>query len=125
MRVQRFYRNARVRPCRPGPALLTHCVRGILPVLTYVFDQLRVRHERQRDLDRPWFGVRLGVVDGYVEVHVAEVDAMEALDRTHRFRVRMAAVVKPGPVVEARGFDHESVAFPLANRVSVPGRIRI
>src|SRR5436190_23881046 len=39
--------------------------------------------------------------------------------------MRMACSVEPGPIVEARGLDHECVAIPVADRVSQPRWVRI
>src|SRR5262249_31077697 len=53
-------------------------------------------------------------------LHMAEVDAAEALSRPQGVGVRMAAVIKPAAFLKARGLDEKSIAFPPADRVAIP-----
>src|SRR5262245_342858 len=51
---------------------------------------------------------------------MAEVGAAEALGDNQRFRVRVAAVIEPGLVVESGGSDNKDVAFPFTGRIPQP-----
>src|SRR5215468_3863860 len=51
---------------------------------------------------------------------MAEIRAAEALGDNQRFRVRVAAVIEPGLVVESRGSDNKDVAFPFTGRIPQP-----
>ena len=53
------------------------------------------------------------------------VGARVALDRMQFLGVRRPAEIEPELVVEADRVDDERVAFPMANRVSIPRRIEI
>src|SRR5215471_2815464 len=86
-------------------------------------DELVVRHQTLRELHRPRMGVRLGIIDGDLDVERAVVDAVDALGRFSRVRQRAAVDVQPAAVAESTRFDHERVADPLARRVAEPPRL--
>ena len=74
-------------------SLLTHQVRGVFVVFfADVFDQIVLRKQMDFGVDRPGFRVGLGIVDGDLKVHVAEVAASEALGDVQRFGGRMAGI---------------------------------
>src|SRR3954469_24372739 len=100
-------------------------MREILFVLAHELDQFVVYHEVLRDGDTPRPRVRLRVVDGDPDLQVAEIAPREPLGDAQRLTVREPAVVEPGDVIQPDRFDDERVAFPLADRVAEPGRLRI
>ena len=68
------------------------------------------------------FGEHLGVIDGHIDVQAAEVGAADALRNASFAREEIARRVEPGIVTIARGFDHQRVAFPVGDGVTVPRR---
>src|SRR5580700_4303095 len=60
-----------------------------------------------------------------LKLHVPEVHAMKSLGYAQAFRMRVACPIKPAPVVKSRCLDHQSVALPMADRISSPCRIRV
>src|SRR6185503_1900352 len=86
---------------------------GVLVVLlAHVFHQLLIRHQLgiESQGERPRVGA--GIVDGDLDVEVAQVLACKPFDHVHLVAVQMAVVVQPGQVVEADGIDDQRVAFP-------------
>ena len=67
----------------------------------------------------------LGSVRGHIELQMVRVQARKSLDHGHLVAVRGPKMVEPGAVVVAVGFDDKRVAFPVADGVSIPGRIGI
>src|SRR5262249_33091722 len=49
----------------------------------------------------------------------------EALDDVKLFRVRRAEAIDPGALVDADRVDDEGVAFVVADRFAVPGRLQV
>src|SRR4029077_21022525 len=92
---------------------------------TDVLDELGVGRQRKLKMNAPRFSVGLGVVDGDLKIDMPKIAAAESLRQTHGFRSRMAAVVEPVIIDEARGFDHQRVVFPMADRVSHPAWIGV
>ena len=71
------------------------------------------------------FGVGLGIIDGNLDLHEAEIEAFQPLGEMGRFRYRTALDVEPHVVANAVGFDDQRIAFPVRGGVAVPCRIRI
>ena len=59
--------------------------------------------------------VGLRIVEGHVQLHMAEIRPVEALRDTQVLAVRMSGEIEPGLVVETGGDDHEGVAFPVTH----------
>ena len=87
--------------------------------------EIRVGRQQPLRLDRERLGEHLRVVDGHLEVHVAEVATAQALGEAQRLGLRVAAAVEPRTVVESRRDDDQRVPFPPADRVPEPGRIGV
>src|SRR5438046_10498138 len=68
-------------------------------------------------------GIRLGIVDGDLNIHVSEVLPSEALDHVQGIGGWPAQLIQPRLTVETFAVDHQSVAIPLAGRVTHPGRV--
>src|SRR5580698_9629238 len=85
-----------------------------------VFDQLVVRLQNRALGDGPWLGVSLRVVDGDLEVHMAEVFAVETLSDFQRVRHGVTVGVEPSSAVGSGGLDNQGVAIPVADRISLP-----
>src|SRR5258708_32398629 len=73
---------------------------------------------------RPWFIIRVRIVALDVHFkHVAAVSELPALDAVQLFAVRGAIVIDESLVIEANCVDHERVAFIMADRFAIPGRL--
>src|SRR5215471_10623471 len=72
------------------------------------------------DRDCPWPGVSLGVVDGDLDVQVAVIGAAVTLDDLAGLGECAAFHVEPAEILEMRRFHDQRVAFPMADRISVP-----
>ncbi len=57
-----------------------------------------VRNQELRDLYRDWFEVHLGVLDGHLQVHMAEIATAEALLNPQSLAVRMSDDIQPALV---------------------------
>src|SRR5579863_10031373 len=87
-------------------------------LLVFVTDHLQnvsVRDQDLSDLYREGSRVHLGVVDGYAQIHVAEVAAVEALLNVHILAMGVARNVEPVLVVKSCRVHNQRVAFPLAD----------
>ena len=77
------------------------------------------------------FGIRLWalqsfrIVHGDLDIQMADITPVKAFRHAQGFAVTGAGIVEPSLVVKARSFHHERIAFPLSDRVSHPGRLRI
>src|SRR5947209_17977491 len=99
--------------------LLAHQVVEVLFV--FVADrlqQLATAIQLRVNRNRPWSGIRLGIVERELNIHVPKVAAAEAFGHMQGFRMRVAAEIKPRFIVKARRFDHERVALPMTDRIS-------
>src|SRR5688572_14945496 len=105
------------------PSLLSDHVRQVPLVLAHVFQQLRIRHQFEGNLYAPRFGVRLGIVERELDVHAAKIDAPDSLRDLHIVGVWIAAVIEPGAIGNAHGFDDKGVLFPASHRIAKPGRM--
>ena len=103
--------------------LFSHGVCGISLVVADVLDHVGVGEEFKLQGKRPGFSIRPGIVNGDLDIHMAEVAAAEALDGVKGFSMRTAAVIEPAFVVEAAGIDNEPFAVPLSDGVAQPRRI--
>jgi len=106
----------------PADSLLANQVRKILFVLiANGLEQIAVQQQNRINLYRPRLGIGLRIVECELDVHVPEVPTVKALDHSQSFRMGVAGKIEPGFVVEARRFDHQRVAFPVA-QPSSPSR---
>src|SRR5262245_26306700 len=94
--------------------LLAPEMSGIPLVLADVFDQLRVRKQIEHHGDAPRLSIGFLIVDGELNLEVAEVAAPISLDEVQGISGRMTPKVEPRIVDESRGVDHERVALPCA-----------
>src|SRR5438552_4805563 len=100
-------------------------LRVLLVFLADVFHQLLGRTQARVERD----GKRLRVVrrigDRRLHHERAEVRARVTLHRVQLLAVRVAAEIEPELVIEPDGVDDERLTLVVADRVAVPGRIRI
>jgi hypothetical protein len=73
------------RRCRDAPVL-----HRLVVAIAESFEELAVGKQIQHVSGSPWFQERLGIVDGDRQLHVANVDAPEALGHAERVAVRPA-----------------------------------
>src|SRR5262245_14886961 len=97
----------------------------LLILETHEFDQLGVDEQPLIHAHRPRFRVRLGIVDGDVDLQRAEVGPAESLGQLSSRRQRRAVDVEPYVIAEVRRLDDERVAVPAASRIAKPPRLRI
>src|SRR6266849_5934399 len=97
----------------------------LIVLLTDVFHQLFVRTEAGGERHRKRSGVRAWIVDRHFVLQMSEVGARVAFDGVQLFRVRMAAEIEPELVVEADCVDHQCVALPATDGMSVPRGVGI
>src|SRR5439155_8989225 len=102
------------------PSRGRHVAQVALVFVANVFEQVAVGIEAKVFGDGPGTCVGDGVFDGDIDEQMTEVGAAEPLVDDERFRVRVAAVIEPGLVVESGGSDNQDVAFPFAGRVAQP-----
>src|SRR5665213_1899057 len=83
-------------------------------------DQIRIEQEPLLHLDGPGMGVSFRIFHGDLHFEMPEVDAPESLRHFSSAGQRTALHVQPYVVAKASGLHHQSVAVPMANRVTVP-----
>src|SRR5207249_6261294 len=107
-----------------GCLLFADQMRIILFVFAERFNQLLVRKKIQAcELDGPWPAICLWVLDGEFQIDVPEVAATVAFGDVRRFGLRVAVHVQPPYIVKGIGLDDQRVAIPLADGVTVVGRL--
>src|SRR5437870_724236 len=86
------------------------------------FHEFRVRQQTHVLREGPWPGIRFGVVDRDLNVHVPEILPVEPLDDVQRFGCRLALLIQPELSIETLRVDNERVAVPPARRIAQPCR---
>src|ERR1700730_10586481 len=89
------------------------------------FAQLYVGAETVIELCRKWPRVRLGIVDGLLELEIAVLHPVEPLDDLPATGEWAAAYIEPAVVHEAGGLDDQRAPFPATDRVAVPPWLRV
>src|SRR6266516_213694 len=84
------------------------------------FHEFRVRQQTHVLREGPWPGIRVGVVDRDLNIHVAEILPAEPLDDVQRFGCRLALLIQPELSIETLRVDNERVAVPPARRIPQP-----
>src|SRR5262249_23742654 len=79
----------------------------------------------QRKVDGPRPAERLCVFERHAHVQVSEITARERLGYAKGLGVREAGGVQPGPVIKASRFNNQRFTLPAADRVAVPGGLRV
>src|ERR1700677_3451465 len=102
-----------------------HVARRFIVLFTDILSDVVFRQEMNFARDGPGFGVGFRIVDRELNVHMSYITARETLGQMHRFGLGMASHIQPFFAVEARGFNHQRIAFPMPNRVTLPRGIRI
>src|ERR1700680_3344403 len=93
--------------------------------LTDVFHQIFIGPKASREAEREWFGVCPRIIDRDLIDQRAEVLAGPAFDGMKLFGVRVPSKIEPEFVVVPDGIDHQRISVPAADRVSVPGWVRV
>src|SRR5687767_9855312 len=106
-------------------ALLPDHVWKVPFVLAHVFEQLRVRHQLERDLHTPGTRVGLRVVEGELDLEPAKIQPAHPFGDLERVRVWVSAVVQPRSIVDADRFDDERVGIPAPNGVAEPRGVNV
>src|SRR5262245_16192207 len=84
------------------------------------FHEFRVRQQTQVLREGPLPGIRVGVVNRDLNVHVPEIFPVEPLDDVQRFGCRLALLIQPELSIETFRVDNERVAVPPARRIAQP-----
>src|SRR6266403_154607 len=92
---------------------------------TDLLENCHFRTHKSYLVAHPRSGIRLWIGESHVQLQGLSIDPFVALHEVHLVAVRIAEMIDPGSVVIALGLNDECVSLPLANRVSVPTRIRI
>src|SRR5215467_8993967 len=92
----------------------------VLVVFAYPVQEFSVWQVFPRNHHRPGLGVRLRVIDRYLDVQMTEIATTEALNDVQGVAVRMTGVIQPSLFVDASRIDYECVAIPFSNRVAEP-----
>src|SRR2546425_7865992 len=99
-------------------------MRIVFFVFAECFDQFLVRKKIQAcELDGPWPAICLWVLDGEFQIDVPEVAAPVAFGDMGRFGLRVPVHVQPPNIIKGIGLDDQRVAIPLADGVTVVGRL--
>src|SRR6185369_11484134 len=80
---------------------------------------------RETRFGDPGLCVCLRIVDGEIEFDGIAIGAAIALSRSHLIAVRLALRAEPRFFIEPDRFDDKRVAFPSADGVAIPSRIRV
>src|SRR6266571_4172279 len=100
----------------------------LLPVVrTFVadgFHHFRVGSQPRAEFECPGLVVSLGIIKRHCYFHVAEIGAPEAFRHAQRFCMGIASK-EPCPIVVSVALHHQRVSFPVAYRISHPGRVGI
>src|ERR1700728_1790031 len=108
------------------PTLLFWEVSAVLFVFRAdVFPDFAVRNQIQGVLDAEGPGVHFGIVDGHLDVHVAEIPPPVTFLNTEGLTTRMTSSVQPAFIVETDCIGHQRITVPLAHRIPHPGWLRI
>src|SRR6185503_3377643 len=104
----------------------------LLIFVAYELDQFLIRQQPLIDAHRPRLGVRLRIFDREVDLQMAERRPAETLRDLRLARVRTAVHIQPtvGRTVligaaQVVCLDHQVVAVPVTDRISVPKRLRL
>src|SRR5689334_19791606 len=73
----------------------------------------------------PRCGVRFGIVDGHLNLQLAEVRAPKPFRYFRGFGDGSAFFVRPRAISQTDGLNHQRVAVPLRRRVTFEGRLRV
>ena len=98
---------------------------GVFLVVADVLDHVGVGEKLKLHGKRPCLGLGLGIVDGDLDIHPAEVDAAKPLRDAQCARRGPARVIEPDSVVEPRRFHHENVSIPSPHGVAQPRRVLV
>src|SRR2546425_11590425 len=85
------------------------------------FNKIGVGNETPRKLHSPRFRIRLGVVDGEINIDASDGRTTEPFNDASRVAGGKTSHVEPRPAVLESGFDDESVSFPVADGIAHPG----
>ena len=103
-----------------------HALPPLLVLMADEFDHLRaVRHNLLLDSEGKGLRVRLRIVESELDVQSSEVHAPEPLGHPRSVGIRAAPGIEPSIVVEIIRLDHERVALPSSDGVTVPIRLRL
>ena len=111
--------------CGDKPLLANHVRPGPVVFRADELDQLRVRHNPLVHFDGERLGVRLRIFDRDLDFQAAVIHAPETLGQFSSVGQRAAIDIEPHVVAETGSLHHQGVAVPLADRVTIPPRLRI
>ena len=92
-------------------------------VIANVLDHIGVGKKLELHRKRPRFGVSARIVNGDLNVHVAEVAPMQTFDRVKHLGMRPAAIVEPALIIEAASINYKPIAIPRTDRIPEPSGI--
>src|SRR2546425_9414205 len=113
----------RKSPCVRAP--LFEVLAILLVFGAEVFEQVFVRNQALPLRVRDEFAVGLGIVDRHIDVEMAGIGAPKSLDYVQIGAVWMAHTIEPSAIPESFTVDNQRIAFPAADGVAHPSRVRV
>ena len=130
-RYVEIYQSAEVKLRKPsGVAIYSgfrphHKLGTVVVLLADVFEQLRTRGPLHRKTCGPGFCVSTGIIDCDFILKGREVDPSQSFDQMKPVRMRQRVAVHPHTLVEADRINHERIAFPMTDGMSVIARRQV
>src|SRR5881397_2696092 len=88
-------------------------------------DEFIIKQDALLHGNSPRLGVSFGIVNGDFDLQIPEIWPMESLGDFRRIGQRVADDIQPTLVDETARLNHESIAFPSSDRVSIPPRLGV
>src|SRR5262245_35565715 len=85
-----------------------------------MLEQPRVLLSLKKNVDLPWFGECLRIVDGSLIGNSVRVAKIVAFHNGHRFAVEIAGGVKPRLAIIRFNCNDERISFPMSSGVTHP-----
>src|SRR5439155_22138743 len=102
-----------------------HELRSKIVLLADVFKQFVSRNIADVELARPRRRVSARIIDRHFVSHIIEIHAGEAFDHIKLLSMRMRTAVEPKSFIVANRIDHQGIAFPVTDVVSIVTRRQI
>src|SRR5688572_4257865 len=99
--------------------------RRLFVLIANELDELLIEQHLMAHTNRERFRVSLWIIDGHVNLEMAEIRPSPTLDELALRRQRAAVYVEPTVVTKADRFDDERVALPTTDGITVPPRLQL
>src|ERR1700730_9292065 len=85
-----------------------------------ILQYIAIRHQHLGRLYCNRLGVRFGIVDGQLQIHMTEVTPVEPLPNPEFLTLWVSHRIQPALVVESRRIHDQRIALPTADRIAHP-----